>query len=161
MLAHCHGDHLVPGWRGVTHLGSISCLIHIILMSMRPAFIAVFVNQVQQCCACVSVCISVGSLWLFLPHSFCLFNGNLSNRTWAHSVWAELQFLVQPLGVRLDSVLWEDCFRTCLWLCFYLNKPNLSLMDCQNTDFGMCSSALSDSLSRKSFHCVCGSKTVF
>lgn len=152
MLAHCHGDHLVPGWWGVTHLGSISCLIHIILMSTRPAFIAVFVNQVQQWCACVSVCISVGSLWLFLPHSFCLFNRILSNRTWARSVGAELQFLVQPLGVRLDNVLSVDCFRTCLWSCshvFYLNKPNLSLMDCQNTDFGtLYWCAVSDSLSR-------------
>lgn len=153
MLAHCHGDHLVPGWWGVTHLGSISCLIHIILMTMRPAFIAVFVNQVQQWCACVNVCISVGSLWLFLPHSF---NRSLFTRTWAHSVCGAAVLRVTSWCQAWQCALWElikDLF-VVLFSCFYLNKPNLALLDCQNKDFGtLCWCAVSD--------CSQGTFTVF
>lgn len=149
MLAHCHGDHLVPGWWGVTHLGSISCLIHIILMTMRPAFIAVFVNQVQQWCACVNVCISVGSLWLFPASFFFVSLREVSSPGHGHILSAELQFFGQPLGVRLDSVLCENMIKdlfVVLFSCFYLNKPNLALLDCQNKDFGtLCWCAVPDS----------------
>lgn len=92
-------------------------------------------------CVCFSACTSKRPLtwvflWLFLPHSFCLFNRIHLNRTWAHSE-SRVQFLVQPLGVRLDSVLCKDCLRTCLWSrsrVFSLNNLSLSLMDCQETD---------------------------
>lgn len=68
---------------------------------------------------CVCVCTRV-HLWHFLPSFLGLFNRILLNRTWVHSVGAGVQFLVQPLGVRLDSVLCVDCFGTCLRTCCFV-----------------------------------------
>lgn len=92
-------------------------------------------------CVCLSACASNSPLmWgffvAFLPHSFCLFNRIHLNRTRAHSE-SGVQFLVQPLGVRLDSVLCKDSLRTYLWSrsrVFSWNNLSLSLMDCQETD---------------------------
>lgn len=89
-------------------------------------------------CVCLSACASRGPLtWVFCGFFYLiLFNRIHLNKTWAHSE-SGVQFLVQPLGVRLDTMLCKDCSRTCLWSrsrVFSLNNLSLSLMDCQETD---------------------------